>query len=181
MPTECKCKPKLLVSACLTGRPVRYDGKHKRNSYITDALSKHFELIPICPEMAAGMPSPRPTIDLHIIQKTPKPEYAVFNRTSPSINPTALISRFAKEILTEHMICGVIGVSRSPSCATQSARLYDHSQQIAGDFPGLFIATLLDIEPCLPVIEDELLCTPEALNKFLCEASAFHHKQCESR
>lgn len=56
---------KILISACLLGRPVRYDG----SDYPCDrALLKTWEregrLIPVCPEMAGGLPVPRPPAEI---------------------------------------------------------------------------------------------------------------------
>ncbi len=51
-------KEKVLVSACLLGTPCRYDGKAKPNEAVID-LSKKYELIPICPEVDGGLPTPR--------------------------------------------------------------------------------------------------------------------------
>ena len=60
--------PKIAVSACLLGQPVRYDGGHKRDRFVADQLSQHLEIIPVCPEMEAGMGVPRPTIQLRRVQ-----------------------------------------------------------------------------------------------------------------
>ena len=49
---------KLLVSACLLGCPCRYDGNAKHNKAVL-ALGADYSLIPICPEQAGGLPTPR--------------------------------------------------------------------------------------------------------------------------
>ena len=49
---------KILISACLLGTPCRYDGKSKRHPRI-DALAEKHELIPVCPEVLGGLPTPR--------------------------------------------------------------------------------------------------------------------------
>ena len=49
----------ILISACLFGLPCRYDGK----SVTSDApqkLSEKYNLIPVCPEIYGGLPTPRP-------------------------------------------------------------------------------------------------------------------------
>ena len=51
-------KRNLLVSACLLGIPCRYDGKSVPRVAISE-LSEHFNLIPICPEIYGGLPTPR--------------------------------------------------------------------------------------------------------------------------
>jgi uncharacterized protein YbbK (DUF523 family) len=50
------------VCACLAGRPARYDGRvlEERVDLGPDA----FEVVEVCPELAAGMPVPRPAVHL---------------------------------------------------------------------------------------------------------------------
>ncbi|NLB21429.1 MAG: DUF523 domain-containing protein, partial [Clostridium sp.] len=47
-------KERILVSSCLLGEPVRYDGKSQGKEEII-RLKKLFELIPFCPEVAGGL------------------------------------------------------------------------------------------------------------------------------
>jgi len=49
---------KILVSACLLGTPCRYDGASRRHPLI-DALAEKHELVPVCPEVLGGLPTPR--------------------------------------------------------------------------------------------------------------------------
>ena len=48
----------VLVSACLLGIGCRYDGKHKANSEVLK-LGEKYNLIPVCPEIYGGLPTPR--------------------------------------------------------------------------------------------------------------------------
>ena len=50
---------KLLVSACLLGVACRYDGKAKAHEGVISLREKH-TLIPFCPEVYGGLPTPRP-------------------------------------------------------------------------------------------------------------------------
>ena len=52
------------VSACLLGAKVRFDGGHKHDRFIDDNLGRYFRFVPLCPEMAIGMGSPREPIRL---------------------------------------------------------------------------------------------------------------------
>lgn len=59
-------KGTLLVSACLLGQRVRYDGNHAQ---LTDGellvrLRAKFTVIPICPEILGGLPTPRPAAEI---------------------------------------------------------------------------------------------------------------------
>lgn len=48
----------IIVSACLLGVSCRYDGNSKPNEKIID-LKEKYNLIPICPEIMGGLPTPR--------------------------------------------------------------------------------------------------------------------------
>jgi len=54
---------KVLVSACLLGVRCRYDGQHKRHVGVERALAG-CEIVPVCPEQAGGLPTPRPACQL---------------------------------------------------------------------------------------------------------------------
>ena len=49
---------KILISACLVGDNVKYDGTNNKSPLI-DELLKYFELIPFCPEVEGGLSIPR--------------------------------------------------------------------------------------------------------------------------
>ena len=51
-------KQAILVSACLLGVCCRYDGESKPNQNVIK-LREKFTLIPICPEVDGGLPTPR--------------------------------------------------------------------------------------------------------------------------
>ena len=52
-------KPKIAISACLLGAEVRFNGGHKESRLCSQALSQHFEFVPLCPEVAIGLGIPR--------------------------------------------------------------------------------------------------------------------------
>ncbi len=54
---------KILVSACLLGVNCRYDGGNSRDENAINRL-KTDELIPVCPEEAGGLSTPRPPIEI---------------------------------------------------------------------------------------------------------------------
>lgn len=56
---------KILVSACLMGHAVRYDGQSKPLLHpAVDRWRAEGRLVTICPEMSAGMPVPRPPAEI---------------------------------------------------------------------------------------------------------------------
>jgi uncharacterized protein YbbK (DUF523 family) len=54
---------KILVSACLLGEKVRYDGGHSRVAAL-EQWQEQGRIISICPEVAGGLPIPRPAAEI---------------------------------------------------------------------------------------------------------------------
>lgn len=53
----------VLVSACLLGENCKYNGGNNASPAILEFL-KDKQVIPICPELLAGMPAPRPPVEI---------------------------------------------------------------------------------------------------------------------
>jgi uncharacterized protein YbbK (DUF523 family) len=49
----------ILVSACLMGQPVRYDGRHSWSAEV-QSLTQGQEVLALCPEVLGGLSTPRP-------------------------------------------------------------------------------------------------------------------------
>lgn len=54
---------KIAVSACLLGENCKYSGGNNRNEAVL-AYVKDKEVIPVCPEVAGGLPIPRVPVEL---------------------------------------------------------------------------------------------------------------------
>lgn len=54
---------RVLVSACLLGRNCKYSGGNNRNERVL-AFLKDKEIVPVCPEVEAGLPVPRPPVEI---------------------------------------------------------------------------------------------------------------------
>ncbi|MFJ1299952.1 DUF523 domain-containing protein [Pseudomonadota bacterium AL_CKDN230030165-1A_HGKHYDSX7] len=65
-PSNAPASPALvLVSACLLGRPVRYDGRGAPRVHpVLARWQAEGRVVAICPEMAGGMPTPRPPAEI---------------------------------------------------------------------------------------------------------------------
>ena len=56
---------RILVSACLLGRPVRYDGTGRRSDHrVFERWRAEGRLVPVCPEVHGGLPVPRPPAEI---------------------------------------------------------------------------------------------------------------------
>lgn len=55
---------KILVSRCLLGEPCRYDGQSKPLERLEELLQAGHTLVPVCPEVLGGLPTPRPPAEI---------------------------------------------------------------------------------------------------------------------
>ena len=107
-----------IVSACLLGCGCRYDGKRKEIPLEIAELQKHHTLIPVCPEILGGLPTPRPPAEII--------SGRVVNREGDDV--TAEYRRGAEEVLRLARLYsadGAILKDMSPSCGTNG--IYDGS------------------------------------------------------
>jgi uncharacterized protein YbbK (DUF523 family) len=118
--------PKVLVSACLLGQPVRYDGQSK--GIVSDwlkALGAEGRVLSFCPEVAGGLPTPRPPAER-------QGERVV---TASGLDVTAEFDRGAELALQRCQAQGIrfaLLKEGSPSCG--SGRIYN------GRFEGTSMA-----------------------------------------
>ena len=99
---------KIAVSGCLLGIPCKYNGQSNKNNEILK-LQEKYELIPICPEVLGGLPTPR--IPAEIISKK------VINQIGEDVTNNYNVGALkALEIIKENNISIAILKSKSPSC-----------------------------------------------------------------
>ena len=55
---------RLGISRCLLGDEVRFDGGHKRDNFLTDVLGSYVKWVSVCPEVEAGLGTPREAMRL---------------------------------------------------------------------------------------------------------------------
>ncbi|MCA1843687.1 MAG: DUF523 domain-containing protein [Actinobacteria bacterium] len=56
-------KPPLVISACLLGVACNHEGRGSPRAVVDD-LAGHYRLIPVCPEVLGGLPTPRAAAEL---------------------------------------------------------------------------------------------------------------------
>jgi len=138
------------VSSCLLGDRVRYDGGHKKHSYIVDTLGQYFEFRQFCPEMAIGMGVPRETI--RIVDDNN--EWRVQGVKNPHLDVTEKLIDCANDQRGWHeQICGYIVKKDSPSCGMERVKVYrkNHPEKRGS---GLYTNTMMQNLPWLPVEEE---------------------------
>jgi uncharacterized protein YbbK (DUF523 family) len=149
---------RVVVSACLLGERVRWDGEHRGG--VLPPLPDDFEFVPVCPEVAAGLGVPRPPIRLER------------ERDRLSVRPvaggddlTAALAATA-EPLEALPLAGAILARRSPSCGPGDAPVHVDGRAVGRD-DGAFVAALRRARPGLPCVAGERLRDPVHRAAFL--------------
>jgi uncharacterized protein YbgA (DUF1722 family)/uncharacterized protein YbbK (DUF523 family) len=144
--------PKVGVSACLLGHQVRYDGGHKRDAFVVEALSQHMALVPICPETAIGLGIPRPTIRLMGDIERPR----LVGTADAGFDVTRQMEDYAERQVAElGDLCGYILKKDSPSCGMERVKVFnDQGTHAERKGSGVFARILMQRLPLLPVEEE---------------------------
>tara|TARA_B110000467_G_scaffold163304_1_gene188914 strand:+ start:3721 stop:4116 length:396 start_codon:yes stop_codon:yes gene_type:complete len=117
-------KQSIIISACLLGRECRYNGSHSK---ISNLDSLDMEFIPVCPEEAGGLGTPRPAAELNSSANEVVNGTGEIVRKSGTDVTTQFINGSKKELSKLKLTNSKIAVlkSRSPSCGY--GEIYDGS------------------------------------------------------
>lgn len=142
---------RLLVSACLLGEKVRYDGQAKYDPFLVETLGRYVEWVRVCPESDCGMPTPRPS--MHLVGDSRAPR--LISRTGADL--TEPMRRFTDQRLRElerAEICGYVCKKDSPSSGMTRVKVYSEDGAAERVGAGLFTAAFMDRFPLIPVEEE---------------------------
>jgi uncharacterized protein YbgA (DUF1722 family)/uncharacterized protein YbbK (DUF523 family) len=157
---------KILVSACLLGEKVRYDGGHKRDLFLNETLGPFVEWVRICPEVDCGLPVPREA--MRLVGEPDRPRL-VTNRTG--IDHTERMERWAKarlDALSGLDVCGYICKKDSPSSGMARVKVYGGVDGIpTRTSAGVFTRMFMERFPRIPVEEEGRLNDPVLREMFI--------------
>lgn len=161
------------ISQCLLGENVRYDGGNKRLNFATEILKPYANYLAICPEMAIGLPSPRPTIGLY--QYSQQQPIMRFNEGEGERLDDKM-QAFCQQITPQLAdLCGFIVCAKSPSCGLDNAKLRDnHSLDFIAFTDGAFTAYLRRLHPWMPIEDNQRLMDPAVQAHFIVRLFALH-------
>ncbi len=145
---------KLLVSACLLGDPVRYDGKSKRAEGIEE-LSRYHEVFKICPEVSGELPVPREPAEikgcaLNILRKE---QGGIFTLSGLDVSENfRLGAQNTLKLCREHGIQAAVLKERSPSCGLNQVYDGTHSGRV---IPGSGLTAALLLESGIKIYTED--------------------------
>jgi len=157
---------KILVSACLLGEKVRYDGGHKLDRYLRDTLGAFVEWVPVCPEVEYGLPIPREA--LRLVGDPADPRLVT---ARSGVDHTAGMKAWAArrlDALDGEDLCGFVFKSRSPSSGLRQIKVYNQESGIpANTGVGVFARAFTERFPLVPVEDDGRLNDPALRESFI--------------
>ncbi|HET8578020.1 MAG TPA: DUF523 and DUF1722 domain-containing protein [Methylomirabilota bacterium] len=159
------------ISACLLGEEVRYDGGHRKDSYITGVLGRYFSWVSVCPEMEIGLGAPREAVRL--VGDPVRPRMVATQSGRDLTDTMAAYARRRVDALAREGLSGYLLKRASPSCGMERVPIYTEAGLASGAGSGLFARALLDALPLLPVEEEGRLIDPRLRDNFITRVFAF--------
>ena len=165
------------ISACLMGQQVRFDGGHKRSRFCTDVLADYFDYVPLCPEVAIGLGTPRQPIRLVSESASDERVFARGTRDESLDVSDALRHYGVQQGQQQQQLCGYIFMQKSPSCGVFGVKRYLPNGMPGGVARGLYADEFIKQQPLLPVEEAGRLNDAGLRENFLVRVFAYHDWQ----
>ncbi len=167
-------RPRVAISRCLLGDPVRHDGGHKHAPRLLALLADHVEWLPICPEVEVGMGTPREPIRLEqvidgVIAGARRVRLrGVVSREDWTARMVAWTT-MAVGRLADERVAGCVLKRGSPSCGTGAVPIVRSTsiEDSTSDGRGLFAQAVMDAMPGLPLVEETEIQDPATTQAFL--------------
>jgi len=143
---------KIGISACLAGEKVRFDSGHKKSNFCMEELAKHVEYKMYCPEVAVGLPIPRPTIRQVRTADTIK-----VCRPDGTGDVGPQLTEYGKKIATEQAghLSGFVFCAKIPSCGMERVKIYNEAGTgNTSEGIGFFAEQIMKNNPLLPCEEN---------------------------
>jgi uncharacterized protein YbgA (DUF1722 family)/uncharacterized protein YbbK (DUF523 family) len=156
---------RLGISRCLLGDEVRFDGGHKRDSFLTDVFGRYVEWVPVCPEVEAGLGTPREAMRLVGDPQNPRLVTIKSGTDHTSALETMTTNRIAE--LNNLDLSGYVFKKGSPSCGIERVRIYNEHGMPNRSGVGLFARAFIEQFPLIPVEEEGRLCEPTLRENFI--------------
>jgi uncharacterized protein YbgA (DUF1722 family)/uncharacterized protein YbbK (DUF523 family) len=156
---------RILVSSCLLGEKVRYDGGHKRDSFLVDTLGRFVEYVPVCPEVECGLPVPRESMRL-----AGDPDDPRLVAPKSGADHTGRMQGWSRRKLRELEaldLCGYICKKDSPSSGMERVKVYGENGIPAKLGSGMFTKAFMRHFPLIPVEEEGRLQDPVLRESFV--------------
>ena len=156
---------RLGISRCLLGDEVRFDGEHKRDSFLTDVFGRYVEWVPVCPEVEAGLGTPREA--MRLVGDPQNPRLVTIKSGTDHTRALETLTKNRIAQLMELDLSGYVFKKGSPSCGIERVRIYNAEGIPSRNGVGLFARAFIEQFPLIPVEEEGRLCEPTLRENFI--------------
>lgn len=156
---------RLGISRCLLGDEVRFDGGHKRDHFLTDTFGRYVEWVPVCPEVEAGLGTPREA--MRLIGDPRRPRLVTIRSGIDHTGALETMTERRVEELRALDLSGYVFKKDSPSCGVERVRLYNEHGMPSRNGVGIFARAFIERFPLIPVEEEGRLCDPPLRENFI--------------
>ena len=156
---------RLGISRCLLGDEVRFDGGHKRDSFLTDVFGRYVEWVPVCPEVEAGLGTPREA--MRLVGDPQNPRLVTIKSGTDHTHALETLTTNRIVQLMELDLSGYVFKKGSPSCGIERVRIYNEKGMPNRNGVGLFARSFIEQFPLIPVEEEGRLCEPTLRENFI--------------
>lgn len=170
-------RPRIGISACLLGQPVRFDTGHKRDPFLVETFGAHVEWVTVCPEVEAGFGTPRESMRLVLTEPQLRergerydPSKIALRLNKQGTDVTERLVSYSKpraEALAGAGLSGFVLKKDSPSCGMERVKVYSPEGPGERAGRGLFAEALMARLPNLPVEEEGRLGDPRLRENFV--------------
>lgn len=162
------------ISACLVGEKVRFDASNKPSNFCIHELGQHVTYKTFCPEVAIGLPIPRPTI-----RQIKHNDLIHVSQRDGSGDVTDALKAYGQKIakMTKNL-SGYVFCAKSPSCGMERVKVYSpEGNSLKSDGIGLFAKEIMAANPLLPCEENGRLNDPLIRENYVARVYAYKHWQ----
>ena len=156
---------RLGISRCLLGEEVRFDGGHRRAAFLTEVLGQYVEWVPVCPEVEAGLGTPRE--EMRLVGDPQDPRLVTIKSGTDHTRALETMTTNRVEELKELGLSGYVFKKGSPSCGVERVRIYNEHGKASRNGVGLFARAFIEEFPLIPVEEEGRLCDPTLRENFI--------------
>lgn len=156
---------RLGISRCLLGDEVRFDGGHKRDGFLTDVLGRYVEWVPVCPEVEAGLGTPREA--MRLIGDPQRPRLVTIKSGTDHTSAVEKMTENRVKELEALDLSGYVFKKGSPSCGIERVRIYNEDGMPNRNGVGLFARSFIEQFPLIPVEEEGRLCDAPLRENFI--------------
>lgn len=156
------------ISACLLGQKVRFNAGHKRSDFCATTLASQADLLPVCPEVAIGLPVPRQAIRL-VRDGESGLRVEPSKGDHPEVDYGPALAEVGAEFMNKYPdLDGFVFMNDSPSCGPANVKTYrTNGYQADRKGVGAFAQAVQQANPLLPFEDAGRLNDPAIRENFM--------------